>query len=78
MWLTRYRYPMFSEVLDASIIRLFVLWLLGCVVATWLERLGCRQSGALSSGLLFGSAVAGAFVVPFRPRLALSGSKTLW
>src|SRR5438105_15702725 len=37
MWPTRHRYPRFNEVLDARTIQIFVIWLVGCVVATYLK-----------------------------------------
>jgi hypothetical protein len=37
MWPTRDRYPQFKEVLDARTIQIFVVWLAGCVVVTYLN-----------------------------------------
>jgi GlpG protein len=73
MWATRHRYPQFSEVLDAPTIRIFFFWLVGCVVATYLEiwKVG---NAAHISGLLFGLAVAGScFVLRYPPRLVRAG-----
>jgi rhomboid protease GluP len=36
MWVARQRYQTFNEVLNQQTIKLFVIWLFGCVVATYL------------------------------------------
>ncbi len=72
MWPTRHRYPNFNEVLDVRAIQIFVIWLGGCVVATYLEILNVANTAHIS-GLLFGGAVAGAFVLHFKPRLMFAG-----
>ena len=72
MWLTRHRYSQFNEALDARTIQIFVIWLAGCVVATYL-KVWSAGNAAHISGLLFGGAVAGAFVLRFKPRLMLVG-----
>ena len=46
------------EVLDPSTIRLFVIWLPGCVVATWLKVWEVGNAAHIA-GLMFGGAVAG-------------------
>ena len=72
MWLTRSRWPQFNEALDTRTIQVFLIWLVGCVIATYLNvwKVG---NAAHISGLLFGSAVAGAFYLNFKRRLVLSG-----
>lgn len=72
MWPVRHRYPHFNEVLDARTIQIFVIWLGGCVVATYFEILNVANTAHIS-GLLFGGAVAGAFVLHFKPRLMFAG-----
>jgi GlpG protein len=72
MWLTRHRYPHFNEVLDARTIQLFVVWLIGCAVATYLD-IWIVGNAAHISGLLFGSAVAAAFVLRYKTRLMSAG-----
>ena len=68
MWLTRHEYPQFNEVLDMRTIQMFVLWLGGCVLATLLNVWDVANAAHIS-GLLFGAAVAGAFVLHFHRRL---------
>jgi len=72
MWPTRHRYPQFNEALDARTIQIFVVWLIGCVVATYLKVWEVGNAAHIS-GLLFGGAVAGAFALHFKPRLMFAG-----
>lgn len=72
MWLTRHRYPQFKEVLDERTIQIFVIWLVGCVIATYL-KIWSVGNAAHISGLLFGGAVAGSFVLRYKQRLMLAG-----
>lgn len=72
MWLTRHRHPLFREVLDAQTIQIFLIWLVGCVAATHFN-VWAVGNAAHVSGLLFGGAVAGAFVLHAKPRLVLCG-----
>jgi len=76
MWPTRHRYPQFNYVLDARTIQIFVVWLGGCVVATFLDVWDVGNAAHIS-GLLFGAAAAGTFVLHFYRRLMLSGLVTL-
>lgn len=76
MWPTRYRYPHFNEVLDARTIQIFVIWLGGCVVATYLKVWDVGNAAHIS-GLLFGVAVAGAFVLQFNRRMMFGGMVSL-
>lgn len=76
MWATCRRYPQFNEVIDARTIQLFVIWLVGCVVATYLEIWEVGNAAHIS-GLLFGGAVAGYYVLRYKPRLMLAGLVTL-
>lgn len=62
MWLARGRYPEFGKVLDRRTIGIFLLWLAGCIVASYLDLLNVGNAAHVS-GLLFGGAVAGVFVV---------------
>jgi GlpG protein len=59
-------------VLDARTIQIFVIWLVGCVVATYLKVWEVGNAARIG-GLLFGGAVAGSFLLRFRPRLIFSG-----
>ncbi len=68
MWLTRHRYSHFKKVLDARTIQIIIIWLVGCVVATYLNVWSVGNAAHIS-GLLFGGAVAGAFVLRFKPRV---------
>lgn len=76
MWLTRRRYPGFAQALGGGIGQMFVLWLLGCLLASRLH-LAQVGNGAHFSGLLFGVAVAESFVLGRRPRLARAGLAAL-
>jgi tetratricopeptide (TPR) repeat protein len=60
MWLGRTRYPAFQTVLDRKTIQIFLIWLVGCFVATQLNiwRIG---NAAHLSGLVFGMGVASCF-----------------
>lgn len=76
MWPSRHRFPAFAAVLDARTIQIFVLWLVACVVAT---RLKVWEVGnaAHVSGLVFGAAVAWAFVRPIARWQMMAGLATL-
>ena len=76
MWATRHRYPQFNEVLDARTIQIFIIWLVGCVVATFLDVWDVGNAAHIS-GLLFGAAVAGAFVLQLNRRLMFGALVTL-
>jgi GlpG protein len=66
MWVTRQRYPAFAQVLPPGIVRLFLIWLVGCFVVTFLGIFEIGNAAHLG-GLLSGVAVAYAFVL--RPDL---------
>jgi rhomboid protease GluP len=68
MWRTRHRYPGFADVLNAGTVQLFLLWLVGCIIATLLEIANIGNAAHMS-GLLFGALAAHAFPLP-RHRLA--------
>lgn len=72
MWPARRRWPHFSEALEGRTIQIFVVWLIGCVVATYFKVWEVGNAAHIS-GLVFGSAVAGAFFLHFKPRLVFSG-----
>jgi GlpG protein len=76
MWPVRHRFPQFNEALDQRTVNIFVLWLVGCVVATLL-KIWQVGNAAHISGLLFGAAVAGYFAVGYKPRLMLTGISAL-
>ena len=76
MWPSRRRYSQFNEVLDARTIHIFVIWLIGCAVATYLKVWEVGNAAHIS-GLLFGGAVAGSFVLRYKPRLMLAGLAAL-
>lgn len=69
MWQTREQFPSFKTVLSRKTTQLFIMWLIGCYVVT---AVGMANIGnaAHTSGLLFGCAVAHAFVCQNRPRFA--------
>lgn len=68
MWTARHRYGQFNKVLDARTIQFFNVWLVGCMAATYFKVWEVGNAAHLS-GLLLGSAVAGFFVLRYRPRL---------
>jgi rhomboid protease GluP len=72
-WQARHRYPQFQQVLTPQIIRLFLGWLVGCVVVTYLHVWNIGNAAHVS-GLIFGAAVATALVVRWRPRLTLAAA----
>lgn len=76
MWLARHHYGPFKEVLDPGTIRIFVLWLLGCVVATYFKIWEVGNAAHIS-GLVFGAAVANAWVLRIKPRLTSAGLAAL-
>jgi len=76
MWPTRHRYSQFKEVLDARTIQIFVVWLVGCVIATHLKVWEVGNAAHVS-GLLFGGAVAGSFALRHKPRLMFAGLAAL-
>ena len=67
-WAARDHFPSFLEILDRRTVRIFVVWLIGCLIATFLEiwEIG---NAAHVSGMLFGGIVAGCFVLKSRRRL---------
>ncbi len=76
MWPARHRFPEFREVLNVRTLQLFAMWLVGCVVATYLKVWEVGNAAHIS-GLLFGGTVAGYFVVRYKPRLMLAGAVAL-
>lgn len=61
MWLTRGRYPEFGEVVTPNIILLFLVWLVGCFVASALNIMAIGNAAHLG-GLCFGAGFAWALV----------------
>src|SRR5262249_3508810 len=76
MWISRRRFPQFKEVLSQQTIKLFVVWLFGCVVVTYLEIWNVGNA-AHFAGLLFGAGVANSFVARRKPGLTLAGTAAL-
>jgi membrane associated rhomboid family serine protease len=68
MWLNRNRVQEFRELLTPKLVRWFLIWLIGCVVATWT---GVWEVGnaAHIAGLLFGAGIAARTVYPVRRKL---------
>ncbi len=71
MWIARDRFPSFRAILTPQLIKGFLVWLVGCIVATYLDILQVANA-AHFFGLLFGVLVAYAFVAP-RWQLAARG-----
>jgi len=64
--------PEFSEVLDNRIILWAFVWLIGCVVVTYLEIWEVGNAAHIT-GLLFGACVGGVFVTHYKPWLLRTG-----
>lgn len=71
-WLARRRFPAFAAILTQQNVIIFLVWLVGCWVAT---EFGTAHiaNGAHLAGLLFGAAVAGGCFIPQKLQRALSG-----
>jgi len=71
MWLTRKRFPIFTEVLDRQTIAIFFLWLVGCIVAT---AVGAAQiaNTAHVTGMLFGIGCGALVIWKAQSRLIMS------
>src|SRR5258708_5381948 len=66
MWETRHLFRSFLQVLDQRTANIFMVWLVGCIVATFLEIWNVGNAAHVS-GMLFGGIVAGCFVLrPWR------------
>ena len=76
LWVAPYGQSHGPAALDTRTIRLFLFWLLGCMVATQLEILSVGNAAHVT-GLLFGAAVAGAGGKPRVRGLARSGLAAL-
>jgi rhomboid protease GluP len=72
MWVARDRYPTFNEVLNQQTINVFVIWLFGCLAATYL-KIWDVGNAAHFSGIIFGAAVANYFIVGYRRTGTLAG-----
>jgi GlpG protein len=72
MWIGRRRFPAFKTVLSLQTIKLFVIWLVGCVVATILNIWNVGNA-AHFAGLVFGASAASCLVVGYRPRFMFVG-----
>jgi rhomboid protease GluP len=58
MLVVRHRYPAFQDVMTAQTIQLFLLWLVGCMIATY-AKIWSVGNAAHLSGMLFGMAIGG-------------------
>lgn len=72
LWWGRHTSPAFEQALSGRTVQYFLLWLVGCMVATQLDLWNVGNA-AHFSGMLFGIAVAAAFVVPGSARLGKLG-----
>src|SRR5262249_7729080 len=72
IWPLRHRFPQFHEALNQGTVRLFLMWLVGCMVATYLKIWEVGNAAHLW-GLSFGGLAASFFVAEYRPRLSLAG-----
>jgi GlpG protein len=71
-WVARHRMPAFKAILSDQNIMFFMLWLVGCMVATALNIMSVGNAAHVA-GLAFGAAVAGVFVLRWRLPLAVTG-----
>ncbi len=62
MWIGKSRVPHFAAVLPNDLVIVFLVWLVGCVVATRLKLVNIGNA-AHTAGLIFGVATAQAFLV---------------
>lgn len=71
-WVARRKIPEFARLLDDRTIATFVIWLVGCAIAT---QLGWANIGnaAHGAGLLFGATVAAIWMLPARKLLGAAG-----
>ncbi|MFH0910719.1 MAG: rhomboid family intramembrane serine protease [Planctomycetota bacterium] len=76
MWVGRRRFQSFQEILNDRTALVFIVWLVGCVVLTVLNIWNVGNAAHVS-GLLFGAAVAGHFVVRYKPPLVLAAMVAL-
>jgi rhomboid protease GluP len=72
MLVSRNLVPQFKQILSPQIINIFLIWLAGCFFATYL-KIWEVGNAAHMSGLVFGSLVAGYFMVRYKPVLTFSG-----
>ncbi len=70
MLVTRNKYSAFARILDERTIKLYLVWLVGCVFATAFKIWNVGNEAHVS-GLLFGMAVAGALSLRYRLYLTL-------
>jgi GlpG protein len=68
MWIARSRVAAFREVLDGRVVGIFLVWLVGCVVVTFLD-IWTVGNVAHVSGLLVGVVASALFLARYRPRL---------
>lgn len=75
-WVARRRFPAFAAILTQQNVIIFVVWMVGCIVAT---QIGAANigNGAHVAGLLFGAAVAGLCFIPKKAERALAGAGAL-
>jgi rhomboid protease GluP len=70
MWMTQKKYPTFGTVLDSRTITTFLVWLVGCFLATALKLWDVANAAHLA-GLGFGMLVATALNLRYRPLLTV-------
>lgn len=71
-WIARHRMPAFKAILDERTITVFLLWLVGCMVATAFNIMDIANAAHLA-GLAFGAVVAGVFVLRWKLPLSVAG-----
>lgn len=76
MWIARRSYPAFQQVLNQQLIQLFIGWLFACFLLTYLKIMAIGNA-AHFSGLAFGAAVAGCFVIRRKTHFMAAGLAAL-
>lgn len=72
MWVLRGRYPAFREIISSQTVNWFLIWLVGCMIATY-ANIWHVANAAHFCGLLFGAAVAGSLVLKYKRPLLILG-----
>lgn len=75
-WVARKKIPRFGEILDDYAVKTFVIWMVGCAIATQFGWVSIANV-AHGAGLLFGAAVAGVWVTKWKMPLSAAGLAAL-
>jgi membrane associated rhomboid family serine protease len=75
-WVARRKIVRFGEILDDHAVKTFVIWMVGCAIATQFGWINVANV-AHGAGLLFGAAVAGVWVTKWKMPLSAVGLAAL-